>query len=136
MGYDSQHNLTITCNPGIHCTVVQELVEELGKMNVFQTIEDLGISPHDNRYHLFACTDWIHWYDSEEDLQILSAKFPEVLLEETGQGENYDDAWTTYFKGGRYMADAQEVVIHPFDETKLKGEPPKDLNKKYSCQAG
>lgn len=60
------------------------------------------------------------WYEAEEDLREISKEFPEVLFELHGEGEEVGDIWNRYFKNGKVQRCHAEIVIPPFDESKLK----------------
>ena len=51
----------------------------------------------------------------------LSARFPDVVFQLYGDGEDSEDKWMTYYKNGRSQKDALRVIIEedPFDESKL-----------------
>lgn len=73
-------------------------------------------------YALFATGDpnrWWAWYEHEDDMRQLSARFPDMLFTLSGNGEQYDDIWVKYFKAGRMQASYATIVLDPFDETKL-----------------
>lgn len=43
----------------------------------------------------------IHWYDHEKDLKNVTKKFPDLIIEVNGVGEDYDDIWTERWQNGR-----------------------------------
>ena len=43
----------------------------------------------------------IHWYDHEKDLKSVTKKFPDLIIEVNGVGEDYDDIWTERWQNGR-----------------------------------
>lgn len=99
----------------------ERLEDEIAKMNVFEGGSIWG--------GYFASSKW---YDAERDMLLLSARFPDVLFELEGDGEDSDDHWLHYYKGGRAMHNGIEVVRHEFDETLLDGEPIQDMGQRYS----
>ena len=76
------------------------------------------------------------WYDYDENMLLLSARFPDVLFELTGEGDGREDYWRNYYKGGRAMRNTIEVKVisHDFDPEKLEGDPVQDIGQKYSCE--
>lgn len=88
---------------------VDGLEDEIERMNVF----DFGGD--------FDSGWWANskWYDWEEDMALLSERFPNFLFLLNGSGENLDDIWGAYFLNGRVMRDARGIVTRPFDPEKL-----------------
>lgn len=76
------------------------------------------------------------WFACDEDMQLLSARFPDVLFELTGEGGDSSDTWRNYYKGGRVMRNGIEVkmIYHDFDPAKLEGEPIDPEGKRYSYE--
>jgi hypothetical protein len=60
------------------------------------------------------------WYDHEEDMVKLSAKFPEILFELEGTGEQAMDLWVKYFKGGKIQRAPAQITFPDFDEKLLE----------------
>ncbi len=60
------------------------------------------------------------WYCHENDMKILSNKFPDVLFELDGYGEEQGDIWRKYFKNGKMQKSVGKITYEPFDEGKLK----------------
>lgn len=88
---------------------VQKLQDEIEKMNVFDREGDITLEWWAN----------VKWYDWEEDMAMLSKRFPGFLFLLNGNGENLDDIWGVYFIGGYIMRDARSIVTRPFDIKKL-----------------
>ena len=57
------------------------------------------------------------WYDHEKHMLKVSKKFPDLIVELSGDGENSDDVWAMRFQGGRsesvgyYDVDANPFTI-------------------------
>lgn len=41
------------------------------------------------------------WYDHDEDMLALSKAFPNIVFVLTGEGEDRDDNWISYYKNGQ-----------------------------------
>lgn len=102
----------------------QQIEKEIEKMNVFQdgNIQD--------SYYANA-----KWYDHEDDMRLLSAKFPDTVFWLSGSGDNCDDLWQKFFVGGRMQECYAQIVYDDFDASKLDEEPTPDIqNGVYSYQ--
>ena len=68
------------------------------------------------------------WYEYEADMCLLSSKFPDVMFELSGQGEDSEDMWMAYF----YQGKTQHCpAIITFDALDLKKMIPKELPQEY-----
>lgn len=61
----------------------------------------------------------LKWYNFKSDLSTLSEKFPDILFEIQGFGEDVAE-WKAWFKNGRSFTSDGRVVFNEYDETKLK----------------
>lgn len=52
------------------------------------------------------------WYDSHEDCLEVSKKYPDVMFQLNGDGEDSIDVWATRYKGGE--SETVESVMPPF----------------------
>lgn len=59
------------------------------------------------------------WYNHQEDLTQISLRFPDVLIELFGQGDDPFDLWTKYFWNGKVQTANAQIVFDAFDELKL-----------------
>lgn len=107
--------------PGI---IEQQIDDEIDKMNIFS---DGNIK---DSYCVYTT-----WYDHEEDMRLLSAKFPDMVFWLSGQGENAEDLWQKFFVGGQMQECYAKIIYDDFDASKLVGDPIQNISqKKYSYQ--
>lgn len=52
-------------------------------------------------------------------MKVISTKYPDILFEVTGEGEETGDLWKAYFKNGKMQYCKGKVVYDDFDEYKL-----------------
>ena len=100
---------------------------EIKTMDEVSDIVKAAISHEIEAYHLPDYNEWMggwacygKWYDHEEDLKELSLKFPDVVFEVYGDGEESDDLWYKYFKNGRMQYCPCHFEFDPYDESKLE----------------
>ena len=62
------------------------------------------------------------WYESDEDMKILSSReeYKDVLFILEGEGEDNDDMWKAYYKNGKVHRVDAEITFPKFDESKLE----------------
>jgi hypothetical protein len=107
MGYCTKYNLTL--HNETHGQF-EAIVDRLRDKDVIGYALDEYLNTNDE----------VKWYDAEDDLREISKEFPEVLFELHGEGEDVGDIWNEYFKNGKVQYCKAEIVIPPFDESKLK----------------
>jgi hypothetical protein len=56
-------------------------------------------------------TDSIKWYDCTNEMTEISKKFPGVLFEVEGHGEESEDIWKAYFKDGKSQYVKAKIVF-------------------------
>lgn len=61
----------------------------------------------------------VKWYDHEEDMRILSGRYPDVIFALEGEGMNQGDHWFEYYKNGKMQRCNAIVSFDEYDETKL-----------------
>lgn len=59
------------------------------------------------------------WYDHEKQMREISKKFPTALFTLSGVGEETGDIWNEYYLKGKMQKETAEIVIDPFDKSKL-----------------
>lgn len=110
MSYYTQYNLYVQNYDGLNETELDDVNSAIEALNIF----DDG----DNRYGWSA---YEKWYDHDDDMLALSTRFPDVVFQLYGDGEDSEDRWMTYYKNGRCQVDALHITVEeePFDESKL-----------------
>ena len=73
------------------------------------------------------------WYDWEEDMLLLSKRFPEIMFTLGGIGEEFGDIWEAYFYDGRVQVCKADIVYPQFDPHAMV-EKEVNLVGKYSYQ--
>ena len=64
-------------------------------------------------------SDSMKWYKHEDEMRIISKEFPHILFELHGNGEDTEDIWDEYYRDGKMQRCKAEIVIPPFDESKM-----------------
>lgn len=60
------------------------------------------------------------WYTYAEDMIAISEKFPELVFQLNGEGEEPGDIWVKYYKNGKTQESKIYAKLADFDESKLK----------------
>lgn len=61
------------------------------------------------------------WFDEEEkELVALSKKYPDVLIQVTGDGEDSDDFWREYIQNGKTGWTPGVISYEPFGQVEMK----------------
>jgi hypothetical protein len=60
------------------------------------------------------------WYDAEENLVEYSKKYPELIFDLYGEGEETLDAWHCYVQNGKSQKDRAVISFTGFNPEKLK----------------
>lgn len=101
---------------------IADLQDEIDRMGVF-TDGDVSFD---------GLSAYSTWYDCDEDMCLLSSKFPDLLFELWGTGEDCDDLWKAYYCGGAKQAAPAKISYDEFDPTKL--ESPRNQRTNYSYE--
>ena len=89
MGYYTRYDLRVLKNILEEADNSAEVIAELRKEN-----ESAEFAIDENG----EAQDDCKWYDHEEDLKEFSKKYPEVLSELSGIGEEHEDFWKGVFQ--------------------------------------
>ena len=103
MGYYTDYNLTA------HGASEKQLTE----MNKI-IIQEWGLEKWGDGWWCNA-----KWYDHDDDMIGLSNLYPDVLFILEGNGEESDDIWITYYKGGKHQYCPASIIFPEYDESKL-----------------
>ncbi|MGG1641835.1 hypothetical protein ACIFQM_11175 [Paenibacillus sp. NRS-1782] len=91
-----------------------ELTPDLPEVR--QAIED----EDDLAFAIGECADSCKWYEHEADMRVFSKRFPDVLFQLSGDGEEAGDIWRKYFRNGKMQNCPGQITFEPFDESKLR----------------
>jgi hypothetical protein len=64
--------------------------------------------------------DSVKWYEHEAEMHFLSLKFPNIVFQLHGEGEESGDVWYKYFKNGSLQHCPAVITFAEYDEKKLK----------------
>ena len=140
MGYYTTHNLIVHAPKGV-AVDEKAIMAELKKKNntperdaeLLQQLKDKPVTAsaiiadlrktYPDAAHAITETgrnnNSSKWYDHEEHLRDFSKKYPGILFELHGEGEESTDLWKQYYKDGKMQTCKAELSYPPFDEKKL-----------------
>lgn len=105
--------------------VVKDLEQEIEKMGVFDRSGSVEYGYYSNS----------KWYDHDDDMLLLSKRFPEVLFCLHGEGEEQEDMWENYYYNGKLQECPAVIKYDDFDFSKLVDMNVQDsTDKRYSYQ--
>ena len=85
------------------------------------TYGQYGSNLDDWTYGEFFGGDSAKWYDWEKDMKELSSKYPHLLFELSGEGEEAGDMWKAWARNGKVVTVRARIV---FDEPDIDKELP------------
>ena len=117
MGYYTEFTLTVehADHKGkpvpqiLTATEIERIDCEVAKMRCFD----------DENFEQPVWTGYGRWYSSEQDMLLLSRKFPEFVFHLHGEGENRDDIWEEHFWNGFHQRYLARVVLDPYNPAEL-----------------
>jgi len=117
MGYYTRHRLKLSTPTGAPLTSDQILAAHrfLNENVNARYALDLSTGPTE-----IACADSCKWYDHDEDMRAISNACPGVLFALSGDGEESGDIWTSYYLDGKGHTEKAQIIVAPFDATKLR----------------
>jgi len=101
----------------LHGDLLKAVRDEIEQMNVFED------NYNGTRWYVNA-----KWYEYDSDMCLLSSKFPDVMFELSGNGEDTEDMWIAYFYQGK-MQHCPAIIT--YDDMDLKKMVPKELPQNY-----
>ena len=102
MGYYTNYSLTLLSE--VDEKMLPAIQKEIEEMNVFEDCTGRD-------WHVYE----IKWYDHDQDMAILSKKFPNVVFELYGQGEDSEDMWYAYYKNGFVQDCPAKITFDPYN---------------------
>lgn len=99
----------VTISSYIQEDVRENLLQEIEKMNIFETIDVDS-----------TCEVFDKWYNHESDMTLLSLRFPGLLFLLHGEGDNNDDIWNKYYLNGKEQVCPAKISYDPFDYKAMK----------------
>lgn len=104
MGYSTKYNLSIIQG---NTDLLEEFVESSSQASY--AIDSNG-----------DCNQECKWYNHEDELKEFSLKYPLLVLELKGEGEESGDIWVKYFHNGKVQTSKAKITFDSFDLNKLK----------------
>lgn len=105
MGYYTEHTLK-----AFNAKNIENFEEEFA-----QILEDISGYSYEE-----IQGDSIKWYTADENMLEASKMYPDVIFELSGNGEEKEDIWRTYYKNGKKHDAKVSITFEPYDEEKLK----------------
>ena len=94
-----------------------------GKLNGQTVTIDVGVDTLDIKTEIQeefgAFGDSCKWYEHESDMRDFSERYPTLVFELTGVGEESGDHWKKYFRNGKMQAVQAKILFEPFNENML-----------------
>ena len=133
MGYITHYILSFECLAANSCThnkfmdeckragidIPVEIIKPTSLYDaVISTLKDDSLFSY-RLYDCLGCGEELKWYQHEDAMKALSVIYPTVLFTLEGRGEDSEDVWVKYFKGGKMQRVEAKITFEPFDEEKL-----------------
>jgi len=133
MGYYTKYTLTWDGPQEVETQTWKEIAKELGEARAQQVLDRELLVQITKTESLIA--EWLRenkdagyvlrpdgtsedsakWYSHEKDVAALSRMYPDVTFTLHGEGEETEDIWKKYFKGGRMQTAVAKITIPPCD---------------------
>lgn len=115
--------------------VMVSTIPEIVESQIDEEIELMDVFREGNIKDAYYTNDT--WYNHEEDMRLLSSKFPDFVFWLSGNGEINEDIWQKFFVAGKMQSCYAQIVYDDFDVSKLdNGDTQLSVRGKYSYQAG
>ncbi len=102
MGYLTVFNITYS-----------DKTEEIRKYA--EKLSDDNIMNNDNGFY-YNDGDFVKWHNYQRDMLYLSKEFSDVLITVKGEGEEDNDRWIQFFKGGKCTNQKMATITIIYDE--------------------
>ena len=110
MGYYTRYELNT--KPELSPEQEKEISQELKKLLYHD--EDLEVEDFQD-----VLSEEMKWYEHQQDMVKISSKYPDILFELTGEGEESEDLWIEYHKNGKFYYERARIIYDEFNEEKL-----------------
>ena len=126
MSYDTWYELEIErWDQDAGCsTEVEGLRRELDRRNLEDETLDRGCFTVGMFLEGDAPGQSISWYEHKQELEALSAKYPDWLFTLRGWGEDSEDIWTEWYHAGLSQREKVSIVYPELDRSKLEVPSP------------
>ena len=139
MGYYTCYNLIVHAPKG-NAVNEKAILEELKKKNtperdaeLLKLLKDKPVTSgeiikelrglYEDAFYALTETggsnDLVKWYEHEEHMRVFTKKYPTILFELSGEGEESEDFWKEYYLNGKMQHCEGEITFPPFDEKQL-----------------
>lgn len=124
MGYYTSFELTVI--PADIQGAVEDFIELIDATDYTSPAAQLkdgfsyALTPSGNPGHWYP-NESCKWYEHDEDMKYLSTRFPGVVFELSGSGEENGDIWRSWYKDGKsYDWHMPQTYGPSYDEIKDK----------------
>lgn len=109
MGYKSYHSLSVFTDQGEEYE--WEIIDKLRSKyeGAYYALTDKGEA--ENEYT---------WSKQDEHMCKFSLQYPDIMFSISGEGQQTNDTWITYYKNGKMQHCPAIVTYDDYDESKLK----------------
>ena len=111
MGYYTRYDLRVLKSILVEAPNSGEVIADLRENN-----EEANYAVDGNG----EAQDDCKWYDSETHMREFSKKYPKLLFELSGYGEEREDFWKRYFKNGLCQVCVGRIEYPAFKALKMK----------------
>ena len=110
MGYLTKFTIKIVTGEDPEGPSSDKILSELrGSCDALYAVDVMGHS-----------SDSVKWYTMNDDMIKFSKCYPQIVFVVTGDGEEGDHFYRSYFLGGQSYSKKGAISYPPFDATKLK----------------
>ena len=118
MGYYTDYDLQVYPYSVERKEIIGVKLPDGIKTSIAEEVDKMRIMDDGNVDDGYFCN--AKWYNYGRDMCLLSLKFPTVLFELHGSGEDPEDIWFAYFHAGKMQYCPGQIAYDEFDCSKLK----------------